>query len=101
MYAVVEDRGQQYRVSTGDRVIIDRSPQAVGAELELPVLLLVDEGDPEIGKPYVAEKTARCKVVAHQRGRKGVAGTFKRRKDSRRRIGYRAEQTVIEVVAIG
>jgi len=40
------------------------------------------------------------KVLAHQRGPKGIVGKFKRRKHSRRRHGFRAEHTIVEVVSI-
>jgi ribosomal protein L21 len=99
MYAIVQDRGHQYRVETGTRFTVDRSPAAVGETVELPVLFLKEGEDTQVGTPFTG-KTATCKVIAHPRGKKGVAGFFRRRKDSRRRVGFRADQTVLELVSI-
>jgi large subunit ribosomal protein L21 len=40
------------------------------------------------------------KVVEHKRGDKIIIGKYKRRKHSLRRRGFRAEQTVVQVVSI-
>lgn len=100
MYAVIQDRGHQYRAATGEKLILDRNQAEVGATVEMPVLLLSDERGVRIGAPFVAGAKAVCKVLSHLRGKKGVVGKFKRRKHSHRRQGFRAEQTLVEVVAI-
>src|ERR1043165_932222 len=91
MYAVIQDRGHQYKAAPGARLTIDRSQAAVGATVELPVLLLANE----------AGAKAVLKVIEHQRGEKLTIGKFKRRKHNLRRHGFRSEQTVVEVVSIG
>ncbi len=101
MYAVVQDRGHQYTVNAGDRVQLDRLDAEVGASIELPVLLLAEgEDNVQVGAPTLEGVKATCKVVSHERGQKGIAGVFRRRKDSRRRVGFRHEHTTIEVVSI-
>ncbi len=100
MYAVIQDRGHQYRATTGDRLTIDRNQAEVGATVEMPVLLLANEGSVKVGSPFVAGAKAVLKVVEHKRGDKIVIGKFKRRKHSVRRHGFRAEQTVVQVVSI-
>ena len=101
MYAVVVDRGRQYRAVAGDRLTLDRSAAAPGDTIELSVALLADGDNVQVGAPLVDGAKATCKVLSHTRGQKGIAGTFKRRKDSRKRIGFRHDQTVVEVVSIG
>lgn len=100
MYAVISDRGNQFKAAPGERLTLDRLDQEVGATVEVPVLLTADGDAIRIGQPEVAGAKATLKVIAHQRGPKLLVGTFKRRKDSRRRIGHRSEQTVVEVVSI-
>jgi large subunit ribosomal protein L21 len=100
MYAVIQDRGHQYRATTGDRLTLDLSQAAVGATVEMPVLLLATEAGVKVGAPYVAGAKAVLKVLEHKRGEKIVIGKFKRRKHNLRRHGFRAEQTVVEVVSI-
>lgn len=100
MYAIIQDRGHQYRAGVGDTLILDRIEAEVGSSLEMPLLLLAGDAV-EVGSPVVAGKVATLQVLRHQRGRKGIAGTFKRRKDSRRRVGFRHEQTVVRVESLG
>jgi large subunit ribosomal protein L21 len=100
MYAVIQDRGHQYRASAGDRLTIDRSQAEVGATVELPILLLANEAGVKVGAPFVAGAKAVLKVVEHKRGEKITIGKFKRRKHNLRRHGFRSEQTVVEVVSI-
>ena len=42
MYAIVKAGGRQEKVAVGDVLLIDRVPQAPGASINLPALLLVD-----------------------------------------------------------
>lgn len=100
MAAVLEDRGNQYRVDAGDNIVVDRMKADVGSEIELPVMFLSQDGKVAVGTPYLAGAKAVCKVVAHERGNKGIAGTFRRRKDSRRRVGFRHDLTRIQIVSI-
>jgi large subunit ribosomal protein L21 len=102
MYAVIQDRNRQYRAAKGDRLTLDRAEEhAVGATFEVPVLLVADGASVKVGSPYVAGAKAVCKVIEHVRGEKITVGKFKRRKHmTNRRKGFRAAQTLVEVVSI-
>jgi large subunit ribosomal protein L21 len=100
MYAVIQDRGHQYRATAGDRLTIDRNTAEVGATVEMPVLLIADDAGVKVGSPFVAGAKAVLKVVEHKRGDKILIGKFKRRKHNLRRHGFRAEQTVVQVISI-
>jgi large subunit ribosomal protein L21 len=100
MYAVMSDRGRQFRIRPGERLVIDRIEAEVGVELEFPMLVKADGDQIEIGTPILA-KPVKAKVLAHGRGPKGIAGIFRRRKDFHRRRGFRHELTTIEITAIG
>jgi large subunit ribosomal protein L21 len=101
MIAVIDDRGRQYRAQAGERLTLDRLDAEVGATLERSVLLTADGDNHQIGTPTVAGVTATLKVLAPSRGKKGTYGFFRRRKDSRRRVGFRHDHTTVEVVSIG
>lgn len=100
MAAVIEDRGSQYRVEAGQAILVDRLQAEPGSTVEMPVLFLSEDGKVSVGTPYVDGARASCEVVAHERGSKGVAGVFRRRKDSRRRVGFRHDLTRLKVVSI-
>ena len=101
MYAIISDRGRQYRAEVGARLVLDRAASLEpGASIETPVLFLCDNGEATVGQPFIEGRKAVLRVLGHTRGGKGIAGTYKRRKDNRRRVGFRADQTTVEVVEI-
>ncbi len=71
MYAVVRDRGAQYRVEQGqtlDVALMDAEP---GTEVVLDEVLLVgDTADVKIGAPLVANARVVAEVVGEARGEK-------------------------------
>ncbi len=102
MYAVLEDRNQQYRVEPGQRLQIHLQDGANEGDVLTfdRVCLVGGEGAGRIGAPYVAGATVTAKVVRQLKGPKVVIGKFRRRKNSRRRTGFRARFTEIEIVDI-
>ena len=100
MYAVIQDRGHQYKAQAGDTITIDRHEAEPGSTVEMPILLISDNGAVKVGAPFVAGAKAVLTVVSHTRGAKGMYGMFKRRKHSHKRRGFRADQTVVKVVSI-
>lgn len=103
MYAVVDDRNQQYRVKPGDRLEIHLRREAQdGSTLTFDKVCLVGgDGKNAVGTPYVAGASVTAKVVKAQwKGEKVVTGKFRRRKNSRRRTGFRARYTIVQIEAI-
>lgn len=98
MFAVVDDRNQQYRVQPGDRIKIHlRSNAAEGDTLTFDKVCLV--GD-RIGTPFVSGASVTAKVVRQMKGPKVIICKFRKRKNSRRRTGFRAKYTVVQIEAI-
>lgn len=102
MYAVVDDRNQQYRVQPGDRIKIHlRNGVAEGETLTFDKVCLVGgEGAGRIGTPFVSGASVTAKVVRQVKGPKVVICKFRKRKNSRRRTGFRAKFTEIQIEAI-
>lgn len=103
MYAVVDDRNQQYRVQPGDRIQIHlRAGVAEGDTVTFDKVCLVGgEGAGKIGTPFVAGASVTGKVVRDLlKGPKVTIGKYKRRKNSRRRTGFRAKYTVVQIESI-
>lgn len=103
MYAVLDDRNQQYRVQPGDRIKIHlREDAEEGSTLTFDKVCLVGgEGEGKIGTPYVEGASVTAKVVsAVSKGPKLVVARFRRRQDSRCKNGFRAKFTEVEIEAI-
>jgi large subunit ribosomal protein L21 len=101
MYAIFEDGSHQFRVSQGDRIVVDLRPGELGDEVVFnKVLLFAGEGSPVIGLPVIEGATVTAKIVDHFRGKKLVIQKFRRRKDMRRRNGHRQSHTTVQITGL-
>ncbi len=101
MYAVVKTGGKQYRVSSGQKVLVEQLLADVGAEVVLDQVLAVGEGESvRLGKPLLAGATVTAKVVAHGRGDKVHIFKMRRRKHYRKQQGHRQNYTELEITGI-
>jgi len=100
MFAVIKTGGRQYRVSPDDVLEIGKIDGEVGTIVQLGEVLLLGGDTPVLGAPVVAGASVAVEVVDHKRGPKVIAFKKRRRKNSRRKRGYRDEITVIRVTEI-
>jgi len=104
MYAILQHGGHQYRVASGDRILVDRIPVDVGSTVTLESVLLIGDGaETDIAKGSPVEASVTATVIAHRRGRKIRVFTYKPKKRHRRTLGYRSQLTelLIDDVARG
>jgi large subunit ribosomal protein L21 len=100
MYAILSHGGRQYRVSAGDRLVVDRLEAEVGSVVALePVLLTGGDGTTGLGKDLDGVRVA-VTVIAHPRGRKLRIFKYKAKKRSRKMAGYRSDLTELRVESI-
>jgi large subunit ribosomal protein L21 len=98
MYAILRQGGHQHRVSSGDRLLVDRIGAEVGDVVGLePVLLLSDEAGVKVARADLDGVRVAATVLAHRRGRKLRVFTYKPKKRHRRTLGFRAELTELVV----
>ena len=100
MFAVIKTGGKQYRVALEDVIRIDRVAGEPGQVVEFGEVLVVGGETPSIGAPLVSGATVAGEVIAHERGDKVIAFKKRRRKNSRRKRGYRHEFSVIRITEI-
>ena len=100
MFAVIRAGGKQYRVAAEDVIRIDRVTGEPGQIVEFGEVLLLGGDTPQIGTPMVAGATVAGEVLQHTRGDKVIAFKKRRRKNSRRKRGYRHEFSVIRITEI-
>jgi large subunit ribosomal protein L21 len=89
MYAVIKVAGDQVRVQKGDRIRTPRLDLDVGQTTEIKEVLLVSNGEAQVGAPTVPGALVRAKVLSHGRLGKIIVFKMKRRKKYRRRRGHR------------
>ena len=96
-YAIISLGGKQYRVSEGERLLVDRLRADEGATLEPRVLLIGGNGAPDLSP----STTVTARVVGHELGEKIRVGKYRRRTGYKRHAGHRSKLTRIEIESIG
>jgi large subunit ribosomal protein L21 len=100
MFAVIKTGGRQYRVVPDDVLEIGKIAGDVGTIVQLGEVLLVGGEAPVLGAPMVAGASVAAEVLQHKRGPKVISFKKRRRKNSRRKRGYRDEITVLRITEI-
>lgn len=92
MYAIVQTRGRQLKVTPGAVVEVDGRPGELGSEFTFDQVLLVekDAGDIIAGAPFVANAKVTGVVDGEARGPKIRVFKKKRRKGFRKTRGHRS-----------
>ncbi len=100
MFAVIKTGGKQYRVVPDDVLEVGKIEGEVGSIIQLNEVLVVGGDTPVLGIPTVAGASVAVEVLDHKRGPKVIAFKKRRRKNSRRKRGYRDEITVLRISEI-
>ncbi len=101
MYAIVNINGIQTKVVPDEVLTVALMAGQPGDKLTFDQVLMVSDGEKiAVGQPYLKGASLTAELVEHLRGPKLKIFKFKRRRDYRRRRGYRDELTRIRVSAI-
>jgi large subunit ribosomal protein L21 len=93
-YAILESGGKQYTAREGETIEVDRLPMEVGDAVTFDdVLLVVEDGSPIIGKPYIKGAKVEGEVVDQFRGPKIIVFKFKPKVRYRKKQGHRQHYT--------
>ncbi|HUT59130.1 MAG TPA: 50S ribosomal protein L21 [Phycisphaerae bacterium] len=103
MYAIIEDSGQQFRVTEGDVLEVDLRELADSAESIVfdRVLLIGDDDKIKVGQPTVKGAKVTAEIVdARAKGPKLHIYHWRRRKASRTKVGHRQKYVRVRVTKI-
>lgn len=103
MYAIFEDKGKQFKVTTGDTILLDRPGESEGDQKTLTfdrVLLVSGDGPAKIGQPMVAGATVTADIVGEAKGKKVRTVKYARRKGFHKTIGHRQKYLSVKITAI-
>ena len=91
-YAVIKTKGQQFKVSVGDEILVGKLSEKEKPELE--VLLVSDGEKVKVGKPIVKGALVKVKIVEREeKGKKLHVETFKAKSRYRKKKGFRPVHT--------
>jgi len=102
VYAVFQVGGRQYRATEGDRIQVERLPQAVGEKVEFDRVMLISDGEAlSVGQPVLAGARVVAEVVEQSKGNKIIVFDY-RPGGKRHRVknGHRQNYTWLKVERI-
>ncbi len=102
MKATVQTQGRQFTVAQGDKFTVNRFKNTEAGDVVAieQVLMLIDDGKPTFGSPYVEGAVVKAKILENKKDRKIIVFKKKRRKGYKRRKGHRQHVSVIEIESI-
>jgi large subunit ribosomal protein L21 len=102
MKATIKTQGQQFTVTEGDILIVNRYPGTEkGSTIEINDVLATGEGaDFRVGTPNLAGASVSATILENKRGEKVIVFKKKKRKGMERKRGHRQELSVIKINTI-
>lgn len=98
-YAIIQTGGKQYKVAEGDVIDVELLEAQETIEFD-QVLFVFDGSTPHVGAPVVPGFTVKGELVSTVKGPKVVSFKYRKRKDSRKKIGHRQQYSRVKIVQI-
>jgi large subunit ribosomal protein L21 len=102
MKATIKTQGQQFAVTEGDILTVNRYPSTEkGSVVEITQVLSMGEGaEFKVGTPVLAGAKVTAKILENKRGDKVIVFKKKKRKGHEKKRGHRQELSVIKIESI-
>jgi len=98
-FAIIETGGKQYRVSSGDKLKIEKLPGEAGGKTAFSRVLLEADGDSvKIGTPYLEGAKIEAKVLRQARDKKKIVFRYHSKTRYRKLKGHRQHFTEVEIL---
>ncbi len=100
-YAVIVSGGKQHKVVEGEVLSLEKIEQGIGETVKFEqVLMLRQEGQFKMGKPFVEGVSVEGEILSQYRGEKIRIIKFKRRKHHMKHQGHRQYLTKVRITKI-
>lgn len=98
MYAIVNIKGKQYKISENQKLFVPKMKEEIGAKITFPDVLMIgnDDGSVKIGSPSL-KMNVEATILNHVKDEKVIIFKKKRRKGYKRTRGHRQQYTEIEI----
>ena len=100
MYAIVKTGANQEKVAVGDQITTNRVDAALGSKIELPAVLIVEDGAITHDPQTLSATKVLAEVISHSRGPKISIQHYRNKTGYKRRLGHRQELTTLRVTDI-
>ena len=100
-YAVIKSGGKQYKVSTGDVILIEKMLGEKGSKITFDEVIMMGEGKTiHIEEPALKTASVTGEVIEQTRGPKIIVFKKKRRHNYRRKQGHKQDLTAVRIKSI-
>ena len=100
-FAVINTGGKQYKVSTNDKLRIEKLSNKEGGSVEFKQVLLINNNDNmELGSPLIEGAKVEAKVVKQTKNKTIIIFKKRRRHNSRRKNGHRQKMSIVQITKI-
>jgi len=102
MKATIKTQGQQFAVSEGDILTVNRYQNSVaGSTVQINEVLSSGEGETfKVGSPMIEGASVTATILENKRGKKVIVFKKKKRKGMERKQGHRQDLSVIKIESI-
>ncbi len=103
MFAVIKTGGKQYKVAEGDKLLIEKLDQPIGAEFDFEEVLLIGNAsidNAKIGTPLVEGAKVTARVLEQGRADKKIVFKFTHKTRYKKKKGHRQPYTKVEILQI-
>ena len=102
MFAIIETGGKQYRVEKDDVIDVELLNSSKGSKIEFNQVLLFNDGKSAVvGSPTLESCIVFGEILEDEvKGPKVVAFKYRRRKDSKKKIGHRQKYSRVKITEI-
>ena len=101
LFAIAETSGRQYLLKVNRYYDLDRINVKEKEKITLNnILLIKDNKNITIGKPYIKNAKVELEVMSHLRDKKIIVYKMRPKKKTRRKMGHRQELTRVMVRSI-
>ena len=100
-FAVINTGGKQYKVSTNDKLRIEKLSNKEGGSVEFKQVLMINSNDNmELGSPLIEGAKVEAKVIKQTKNKTILIFKKRRRHNSRRKNGHRQKMSVVQITKI-
>jgi large subunit ribosomal protein L21 len=101
MFAVIKTGGKQYLVSPDQKIKIEKLEGKEGDKVSFgEVLLLADDGNVQIGKPFITEAKVSGEITKQARDKKKIIFKYHSKARVRKTKGHRQYFTEVKITGI-
>ena len=101
MKAIIETGGKQFKVSSGDVILVEKLEAEEGATFTFDRVLGIIDGEKTVfGKPLLDEAKVTAEVMGNVKGKKLIVFKYKSKKGFRKKKGHRQPYTKVKISEI-